>query len=219
MIELFLPEGLPQWLPWPWVRAKRNAISRLKEFVQGLPVQCELPFDEVLNLMLAGHETTASAMSWMLYLLAQRPEDCERCASDLDYCEKVARETLRLYPPAPAVFLRQALRDLSIDGYFLPKGSVVHLSSWAIQRDPLLWERSAEFWPERPPPSHPQSYFPFGYGPRSCLGQGLALLEMSHLAHWLCQHFHLSSPTQVARTEMRFSLWPGWPLQLSLRSR
>lgn len=240
MFELFLPALLPDWLPLPFVRRKRRAIRQLQDFVADLTRQGGRHFlarleglsplqvrDETLNLILAGHETTAAGLSWALYLLATHPQVAQRAATEgLGYCERVVKETLRLYPPAPVLFLRQAQKELRVDDYVIAKGSIVHLPAWVVHRDRRYFEEPLKFDPDRFAPeavkNRPEfSYFPFGGGPRICLGQSFALLEMSIILQVLLRKYHieLSESTAAPRCEVRFSLWPGWPLELKLRRR
>jgi cytochrome P450 len=156
--------------------------------------------DEVITLFLAGHETTANALSWAFYLLATHPGEEGRLRDELDevlggggrrvptlddvprlaYTRMVLDETLRLYPPA-WITNRQAIADDEILGHRIPAGAFVALSPYVLHRHPDYWERPDEFDPERFTPERSAgrprfAYFPFG-GPRQCIGQGMALVE------------------------------------------
>lgn len=165
--------------------------------------------DEAMTLMLAGHDTTAAGLDWLWYNFARFPEVARRCreevestiqqreplASDVDrlpYLVATIKETLRLYPPAIGVFLRQATRDLVIGGFDVPKGSLITLSSYVTQRD-SRWFSDPEcfdperFLPERVDQIRAGSYFPFGAGPRVCIGQAFAMTEMTLVAATILQ--------------------------------
>jgi cytochrome P450 len=156
--------------------------------------------DEVMTLFLAGHETTANALTWALYLIATHPEAEERLRQELDevlgpdrgaptiqdlprlaYTKMVVDETLRLYPPA-WITNRQAIAEDEILGHRIPAKSFVSLSPYVLHRHPDYWERPDEFDPERFSPERDTgrprfAYFPFGGGPRQCIGQSMALVE------------------------------------------
>jgi cytochrome P450 len=170
--------------------------------------------DTALTLLLAGHETTAVALCWTLYLLSQHPEAEAALHRELDstlrgrlpeasdagtlpYLERVVSESMRLFPPAWAVG-RLALEDVELSGGIIRRGETVVLSQWVIHRDPALWPDPLRFDPDRfaEPPPHRFAYFPFGAGPRVCIGEGFAWLELAILLATLAQRF-------------RFSLVPG----------
>ena len=154
--------------------------------------------DEVLILFMAGHETTALALSWALVLLSRRPGAWQRLAAEaesvlagrpataadaarLTYTEAVVLETMRLYPPAWSIG-REAIEDVEIGGVTLPRGTQVWIFQWSSHRDPRYFERPLAFEPERwldgllhRLPRF--AYFPFGGGPRLCIGHNFAMLE------------------------------------------
>ena len=156
--------------------------------------------DEVITLFLAGHETTANALSWTFYLLATNPDAGELLRAELDevlgadlrvptledlpkltYTKMVVDETLRLYPPA-WITNRQAISGDEILGHRIPAGAFVMLSPYVLHRHPDYWDRPDDFDPERfAPARHARrprfAYFPFGGGPRQCIGQSMALVE------------------------------------------
>jgi cytochrome P450 len=154
--------------------------------------------DEVVTIFLAGHETTASALTWSWYLLAQHPEAQKRLHAELDevlggrpptpddlpclpYASGVFAEALRLYPPAAMVF-RRALEDHPVGEYVIPKDSIVILSQYVMHRDPRFYPDPDAFDPGRWTPelraSRPRyCYFPFGGGARVCIGEGFAAME------------------------------------------
>jgi cytochrome P450 len=166
--------------------------------------------DEVITLLLAGHETTALNLSWSWYLLAEHPEVERKLHAELDavlggrlptasdlaklpYTDKVIRETLRLYPPAWRIF-RQTEEAFQVGEYTLPAGSNIVLSQWVTQRDPRWFPEPERFIPERwneeAAAKLPRfAYFPFGGGPRVCIGAGFAMMEATLLLATIAQRF------------------------------
>ena len=154
--------------------------------------------DEIVTIFLAGHETTASALTWSWALLAQHPEAEARLHAELDsvlggrvpivedlprlpYTTGVFAETLRLYPPAAMVF-RRALEEHPVGDYVIPPGGIVILSQYVMHRDPRFFDDPEAFEPDRWRPderaTRPRyAYFPFGGGPRVCIGEGFAETE------------------------------------------
>ena len=150
--------------------------------------------DQVATMILAGHETTATALFWSLYLLALDPETQDRVASEakaaaadgepdfsrLPFTRAVIDETVRLYPPAFIIARAAKDRDI-IDGRSVRKGDVVIISPWLLHRHKKLWREPdvfmpARFMPGAPPPDR-FAYLPFGVGPRVCIGAHFALVE------------------------------------------
>jgi cytochrome P450 len=154
--------------------------------------------DEVLTLFLAGHETTANALTWSWLLLADHPEVAARLRDELAhvlgggapsfddvpllvYTRQVLAEAMRLYPPAWIVG-RQAIDDCEIGGYTIPAGAMVFASQWLIHRDPRFFEDPLKFDPDRWTPERESAlpryaYFPFGAGVRKCIGESFAWTE------------------------------------------
>jgi len=154
--------------------------------------------DEAMTLFLAGHETTANALTWTWYLLSQHPEAEKRLheelntvlgnrlptVEDLDrlsYTRMVLAESMRLYPPVWAV-ARRAINDYEVDGYVAPAGSFVFMSQYVTHRDERFHLDPLRFDPERWTPERQASrlqfsYFPFGGGPRRCIGESFAWME------------------------------------------
>jgi cytochrome P450 len=155
--------------------------------------------DEVMTLFLAGHETTANALSWLWVCLAQHPEVEEKLVAEmrskirgeapapadvarLPYADKVVREVLRLYPPA-WLLGREVARTTTVAGHSFPEGATLWLSPWLTHRDPAWFDAPLEFRPERWTESLQRSlptfaYWPFGGGPRTCVGQPFAMMEI-----------------------------------------
>lgn len=184
------------------------------------PMSQDLVRDEMASIFLAGHETTAITLSWVMFLLERNPECEKRLHQELDevlngatprfedisklvYTRAVIDETLRLYPPVH-VFSRQALEEDEIMGQKVPAGSIVMISSWVIHRHELLWDQPEAFRPDRFLPGaakiHPFAYIPFGAGARVCLGKHLGLTEAVLLLAMITQKY-------------RFRLCPGHPVE------
>jgi len=168
--------------------------------------------DELLTIFLAGHETTSNALTWTWYLLSKHPEAETRFhqelnevlggrkprfedAAQLHYTEMVLAESMRLYPPAWAIG-RLATVDCELGGYFVPKKSLVLVSQYVMHRDERYYENPSTFDPERWTPEAREarpafSYFPFGGGPRRCIGEGFAWMEGILLLATLGQKWQL----------------------------
>lgn len=164
----------------------------------GAPMSDRLLRDEIMTLLLAGHETTANALSWCLVRLATAPairRDLEREVDDvlgtrtptiedlprLPFLEAVLKETMRLHPPAYLVG-RYTVRDLELGEAFLPAGTLVLVNIYGMHRSPRFYEHPERFVPERFLPTNEatipkRAYLPFGTGPRTCIGNHFALLE------------------------------------------
>ena len=206
------------------IRARRAANSPSHDLLQllldaqdedGSQMTDEQLRDEMMTLFIAGHETTAIALSWTWYLLAQNPEVEGNLADELShvlkgrapgvsdlralpYTEMVVKETLRLYPPA-WVIGRQALKDFDVRGYRLLAGTNVLLAQWITQRDARFYPEPERFNPDRwkdDPIRRGRlpryAYFPFGSGPRVCIGAGFAMMEATLLLATIAQRFHLT---------------------------
>ncbi len=199
--------------------------------------------DELLTMLLAGHDTTALVLTYMWALLSDHPDVERRVHEEVDELfagindpaavtaadvrelttlRNVLRETMRLYPPVYALF-RQADRPTEIAGYRLPEGSLVLLSQWATHRDPRYFEEPERFDPDRwTDPDHPTyAYFPFGAGPRSCIGKGFTMLEAPIIAATVAREFRLRRVDEEP-IELRGSLTAhpegGMPMELVRRS-
>lgn len=195
--------------------------------------------DEVLTFYLAGHETTANALSWSWYLLAQHPEAAERVAAEalacgprsltaddyprLPWTRMVFAEAMRLYPPAWAI-ARRSLGPCTVGGYHLPTDALVAMSQWVVHRDPRWWPRPNAFEPERwqePVPERPKfAYFPFGGGARMCIGEHFAWLEGVLVLATIAREWRMSLPAGSAvRPQATITLRPrdGIVLETSRR--
>jgi cytochrome P450 len=175
-----------------------------------------------MTIFLAGHETTALTLCWAWYLLAQNPETEKKFHTELAevlggrlptmadlarlHCtEKIAKESMRLYPPAYALG-REAVKECEIGGFRVPAGAQVFMFQWATQRDARFFAEPDRFDPERWTEEFSNSlpkyaYFPFGGGPRACIGNYFAMMEVVLLLATIGQRF-------------RFSLLPDHPVSL-----
>jgi cytochrome P450 len=178
--------------------------------------------DEFVNLLFAGTETTGNAMAWMWYALGHHPEIAERLHAEVvagrnDLARRVAQETLRLYPP-PWLVSRKAGRDVDLDGFVIPKHAQVLFSPYTIHRDPRNYTDASSFIPDRWLPENSSrrtrhTYIPFGAGPQNCVGQGLALLEMTTVAAVIASRYRLV-PVSTTRPRASATLVPN---QLRMR--
>lgn len=192
--------------------------------------------DEAVNMLIAGHETTANALTWTLHLLLTHPDVAKKakeevqkeCASDtpsfpetqkLNYLKAIFEEAMRLYPPFWRIS-RINDSDIELGGYTIPAGTNIIASIYTIQRSERYWENPLEFRPERfldgkKPAKF--SYLPFGGGPRVCIGQGLAFAEALCILSGILKNVELESLTK-AEVEyfMSLTLQPkdGYPVRI-----
>ena len=207
----------------------------------GADINDETLRDQVLTMLLAGHDTTALTLVFSWYLLSEHP-DVERRfhaeldevlddrdptaadAADLDYTEQVAKEAMRLYPPAYTIY-REAVEDDSVAGYHVPGGSLVSMPQWVVHRDPRWWDDPDTFRPERwadeSSADRPEyAYYPFGGGPRKCIGGAFAMREAKLVLATLGRRYSLrylgDGPPKL--TPM-VTLHPEPPVEFELRAR
>ena len=197
--------------------------------------------DEAITLFLAGHETTANALAWTWMLLAQNPrveaklhgELAEVLAGrapalddlpKLPYTNNVITESLRLYPPAWGM-ARLAIEDAEIGGYAIPRGCGVSLAQWVVHRDPRWFDAPEEFRPERWEGDLLKrlprfAYFPFGGGPRQCIGNSFALMEAALVLATIAQRFRIRLVPGHAIVPMpTITLRPRYGIRVTLESR
>ena len=235
-----LSQLLPSWVPTPANVKAHRAVGRLDEVVyrmigarrksaedrgdllsillqaqdadDGTRMTDRQVRDEVMTLFMAGHETTAVALSWTWLLLAQHPEVDARLAEELHgvlggrtpavsdlpclrYTEMVVTEAMRLYPPAYGMG-RQAIRATEVAGHHVAPGTVVILPTWVVHRDPRWYDEPEAFRPERWAEDRARhlprfAYFPFGGGPRQCIGNAFAMMEAVLILAAIGQRFRL----------------------------
>jgi cytochrome P450 len=196
--------------------------------------------DEVVTLVLAGHETTALVLFYSFYLLAQAPETADRLAVELHdvlgdrpptasdvpnlrYAEWVIRESMRLYPPAWGI-AREALADCEIGGYDVPKGTQIFMVQRLVHRDARWFDDPEAFKPERWDNDLIKrlprcAYFPFGDGPRICIGNHFAMMEAVLLLATIARRFRLEiEPGQTLELLPSITLRPRYPIRMRLRA-
>jgi cytochrome P450 len=194
--------------------------------------------DEAMTIFLAGHETTANALSWAWFLLARHPrvaEEMERSIDEvlgdrlptaadyprLQFVEMVIAESMRLYPPAWAMS-RLAMEDVEIGGWLVPKGTVAFVSPAVMHRDPRYWDEPDRFDPRRFTPeakaARPKfAYFPFGAGPRICIGEGFAWMEAVLILTTLAQGWRADALTDYVEPRASITLRPRHGIPMRLR--
>ena len=197
--------------------------------------------DEAMTLFLAGHETTANALAWTWYLLAQNPAEERKLHAELDavldgraagiedlpnlpYTKMVLSEALRLYPPA-YIIGRETVEPYAVRDIVMPAGSTVFISQYVMHRDPRYWFDAERFDPQRWTPEaqarRPRfSYFPFGGGPRVCIGEGFAWTEGILLLATLAQRWQARlAPGYRVQPEPLITLRPKNGLPMTLHRR
>jgi cytochrome P450 len=197
--------------------------------------------DEVMTLVVAGHETTASALNWTWYLLARHPEVEARLHAEIDalpaqscpslaqmeglaYTQQVVNEALRLYPPG-WLLSRRAIGADVLAGYDIPAGADVLLSPYLLHRHPLFWPDPDAFKPERFAPENEAArprfaYLPFAAGPRHCIGETFALYEMLMHLYKVARRYRLTYlPTEPVELEAQINLRTKNPLYMRLERR
>lgn len=197
--------------------------------------------DEVMTLLLAGHETTANALTWMWYLLSQHPDVEARLHTELDkvlggniptvdhlpdlkYTRMVIEEALRLYPPVFG-FGRKATGEDELGGYYVPANTLIWLSPYVTHRHPDFWQQPEVFDPERFSPESAANrphyaYFPFGGGPRLCIGSNLAMMEAQLITATIAQRYLLRLvPDHPVEPEVSLTLRPKYGLPMTIHQR
>ncbi len=196
---------------------------------------------QVTTILVAGHETTAQAMTYACHLLATNPGVADRLLAEVDavledhtvtpadvselaFTRRVIREAMRLYPPVPS-FPRETVEADVVDGYRIPAGTTVWVSPWVVQRDERFWDEPEVFAPDRwaddgVDDRHPFAYFPFGGGPRRCLGDRFAMLEATVVLATLFRDHRLAPvPGRDLDLAPAITLRPAGGLHLEVRDR
>ncbi len=198
--------------------------------------------DEVITIFIAGHETTAQALSWTWYLLSQHPAVEARLHAELDevlsgrtptqddlpklaYTRRVIEESMRIYPTAPGLANRIALADDEVCGFKVKKGTSIAIGPWLLHHHRRLWDEPNRFDPDRFLPERSAgrprfAYLPFGAGPRVCIGQMLAMNEAVLILASLAQRYQLRlAPGQVVQPQANITLRPKYGLKMTLEHR
>lgn len=263
--RVWSPLNLPRWVPTKSNRAYKDALVQLDRITRQIindrrradnPPEDLLTTlietyegeddsllrDEVLSILLSGHETTANALAWVWTVLAAHPdiearvvEEAERVLGGrlptwedlpkLDYISRVFEETLRLYPPVWTLS-REALADDVVGGYRVKGGTTVQICPYAMHRNPDLWPDPERFDPDRFLPEEVEkrdryAYIPFGGGPRVCLGKRFAMMEAPFLIAMVVQRYKMIPATDApVEPEPMITLRPkgGVPVRLQRRA-
>jgi cytochrome P450 len=251
----------PMWIPTPDNRRIGRAVKTLDRLVEALIAECDtaaaprsdllatlvassdtLQLDaireELISLLMSGHETTATALTWTCYLLAQNPSVeaklreelrevlCDRSAtaadvSRLPYTEAVIKEALRLYPPS-WVISRRVVESVTLNNYPIPVGSLVYIVPYSLHRDARWFQDVDQFIPERFLPENSDqiprySFLPFGTGPRKCIGSAFAMLEAVLVLTTLLQQVELTLiPGQRIVPEALITLRPQFGIRMKV---
>jgi len=259
--------AMPSWVPMPGDREYRDALSTLEGVVDDIVAErrgteggedgpmdllsillraqgrgeqsAEQLRDEVVTMLLAGHDTTALTLTYTWYLLAEHPQARNRVQEEVDaidgqptiedvreltYTEWAIDEAMRLYPPVYTLF-REPVTDVELLGYEVEAGTSVMLPQWAVHRSPRHWDRPDQFEPERWQPErsrdrHRFAYFPFGGGPRHCIGKHLAELEAQLILAVVADRYELTYAREGAvdlRPSLTMHPTDGMPMRLHER--
>lgn len=236
--RMMLPVNLPEWMPTPGALRNRRTLRMLDGVIDRIVKRHRLRpdpdgflsllipengahdtamsgrqlRDEIMTIMFAGHETTATVLTWALYLIAVHPSarsalyrECAAVLGDreptladvpnLRYTGMVIEETMRLYPPVWLI-PRRAGRDDDLLGYRIPAGSDVLVSPYTMHRGRRYWDDPDSFRPERFEPGRTEGrrlyvYFPFGAGPRNCIGKNFAMMEITLMLVMIVREFSM----------------------------
>jgi cytochrome P450 len=260
--------GLPEWVPTPRNRRVRRATRMLDEVVMGIiderrklnedkgdllsmlmtaededgnHMTDKQLRDEAVTIVLAGHETTANALTWTWFLLAQHPEIEAKVHEEIDrvlggrtptmadlrqltYTEMVIKEAMRLYPPIPGI-ARESLQDTTLGDYFVPKGTIIFISINVLHHNAEVFEDPFEFRPERFSKENEKNipkyaYLPFAAGPRVCIGNGFAMMEAVLVLATIARKYQLRLvPGQHIEPEPVLTLRPSAPVMMKLEPR
>jgi cytochrome P450 len=197
---------------------------------------------QLVTFLFAGHETTATALTWALAELGRKPAVAERLHSEVDavldggsatladlpdltYTEQVVRETLRRYPPAAAIF-RETEEAVTVDGYRIPADTFVTLSQFHVHTDERWWTEPMVFDPSRwddiddPPGDRPEyAYFPFGGGPRHCIGMRFARMELQLALATVAKRCRIVGAPDDIEVAVGSTVHPDGPVEVTLQRR
>ncbi|MFC7205115.1 cytochrome P450 [Haloferax namakaokahaiae] len=262
------PVEIPRWVPTPLNRRYKSALADLQEVVgrivndyrdgkadedasdvvslllsfrdeNGDPLPEKQIRDELVTILLAGHETTALALTYTLHLLGRNPDQEAMLHEELDsvlgggrasfaslgdltYTEQVVKEGMRVYPPVWEL-IREAAEPDTVGGYEVPVGQTVAVQQWVLHRDPRFYDDPEQFRPsrwtsefEKALPAY--AYFPFGGGPRRCIGDRFAMMEARLVLATLAQAWTVE-PTHDLSFDPSITLRPDGPVEMVVRRR
>ncbi|WP_232491386.1 cytochrome P450 [Mycobacterium dioxanotrophicus] len=261
------PVHAPEWLPTPARRRAREAADTIRRLAAEIVRECradperDAPLvqaliaardpdtgqplsddeirDELVIFLFAGHDTTATTLTYALWQLGRNPDIQDRVAQEvsglgdrlltpgdveqLGYTVQVLREALRLCPPGPTG-TRMAIEDVEVAGYRVEAGTMLVFGRMSVQRDPALWEDPLRFDPERFRPEAMKGrdrwqYVPFGGGPRSCIGDHFAMLEATLALGTIIRHVRLTSLEDDFPLAVPFTMVPGGPIPARVAMR
>jgi cytochrome P450 len=192
--------------------------------------------DEAATLFVAGHDTTSASLAWLWYALSRNVDVARRAVQEVDaalqgrtprfedlpnlkYLEMVVKETMRCYPASAFLFGREAVEDVQLGGCTLRRGAWVFISPYVVQHDPKIYADPERFDPERFSPDRiheipPYAYLPFGGGPRICIGNAFALMEMVLVAAAVLQRYHVQLDQGPPEAEFEVVMRPKGGLRV-----
>ncbi|MGB3570550.1 MAG: cytochrome P450 [Phormidesmis sp.] len=268
--RLTAPLSLPLWVPTPHnlafrqaketidsivlkiIRDRKNSPSQSVDLLSmllatqdedtGEGMSERQLLNEIITLINAGHETTATSLAWTWQLLGSHPQVMANMQSEIDsilsggeptfeqlpkltYTRRVFDESLRLCPPGMGLAPRAALVDDEIDGYFIPKGSILNIAFYYTLRHPQFWQNPEQFDPDRFLPeraiARPKyAYMPWGAGPHVCIGKNFALMEAVMILSAIAARFQITLvPNQSVEIDPRFTLRPKHGVKVTLKRR
>ncbi|MCE4557238.1 cytochrome P450 [Roseateles cellulosilyticus] len=217
-------------------------LMALRDETSGEALSAQEVYDQCMVSFQAGHETSATALLWWSWLLAAHPQAQARARAEVDavlagrmptaddaaalpILSATLKEAMRLYPPVAALLTRRLTRDITVGGVHLPARTLVRVTPWLLHRDPRWWpDAPLAFRPERFEAGAADiprgAYIPFGVGPRVCLGQHFAVLEMTLIAALVLQRFEMQPiGIEPPRPRMAVTLRPEGGLMLRLTAR
>ncbi|CAN7554477.1 cytochrome P450 [Acidovorax sp. LjRoot129] len=220
-----------------------HMLLALRDETTGEPLSRQEVFDQCMVSFQAGHETSATALLWWSRLMAEHPEAAQRAQAEVDsvlppghtpgpehmaqlpFLSATLKEALRLYPPVAALMTRRTTAPITLAGVDVPQGAMLRITPWVLHRDPRWFAQPDQFVPDRfldgTPPIPKGAWIPFGVGPRVCIGQHFAMLEMTLLAAMLLQRYilQLPEPAVACAPKLHVTLRPDAPVMLRLARR
>ena len=220
-----------------------HMLLALRDEATGEPLSPQEVFDQCMVTFQAGHETSATTLLWWSRLMAEHPEAAQRAQAEVDsvlpsgqapgpehlarlpFLTATLKEALRLYPPIAALMTRRTTAPITLGGVEVPQGAMLRITPWVLHRDERWFAQPDRFMPERfldDAPAIPKgAWIAFGLGPRVCIGQHFAMLEMTLLAAMLLQRYRLGLPEGAVACvpKLQVTLRPGAPVALRLVRR